>query len=192
MNTPELMTKNAFAKEMGFSHVYVKKLEEMGRLRMVEVVGRAYPKVDVAASKKLIAETADPTREDVGQRWDKYRDAQNSQKTPLEDDESEAQEQPKGMTFAQAKTAKMIADAKISELALLEKSGALVSAEDVRRFAFDASNIIRERLERMPHQIAPELAAEANEGNIRQILTDYIDDTLHQAARDLDKSLNTH
>ena len=191
MNTsPELMTKAAFAKEMGFSHVYVKKLEDMGRLRMVEVVGRAYPKVDVVASKKLIAETADPTRADVKERWQKTKAAQNEPKTPLEDDEEEAHEIPQGETFASARARKMTADADLSELTLRQKSGELVLKDDIEKMAGDAASVIRQGLERLPEQLAVPLAVETKEQAIRELLNEYCEDLLQQLAATIEKSLS--
>lgn len=174
------MTLSAFADRLGYSPSYITRLKQAGRLVLADD-GR----VLVEASLKRIAETADPNRQDVRERWDSYR----ANPPPAEDEEGDADEpdaplrDPNATTYQAQRMRKMRADADLAEMERDRLAGRLVDTAAVRAAGTEAGTVIRAVLENLPDQLAPMLAPITDEEKLRAFLADHVQSLLFELAQ---------
>lgn len=161
-----------FAALLGVSRSYITKLKADGRLVM------SGNKVDVAASRILIAETADPNRDDVASRWAAQR---ASIPTALEEPEEESS--PAAGTYADARARKEHAQADIAEMERDRQRGLLIERAAVAAAIEDIMTAARQTLEQQPHRLAPLLVGHDLDYT-RATLKQEINNVLADMARD--------
>jgi hypothetical protein len=177
------MTQTNFAKEIKREKSYVTQLKSAGRLIMKNKL------VDVEASLKLISETADPARQDVGERHQQERDAsaslsasdagtEQSRRAVMDELTGKA-----GITYQQSRAMKEKYFAMRAKIAYKKEVGLLLEASEVHFAIADGDAIIRNRLESLPDLLAPQLAALNDEQKIRQLLRDHIEQLLSELSR---------
>ncbi len=126
--------------------------------------------VDVKASIKRIAETADPNRDDVARRHAKNKGIEIGSEEAQSGDYQKARVKKEKYHALQAK-------------ADYEKSiGLLVERAEVDKAWVDVAVIMRSSLERIPDTLAADLASENDPSRINAILVDQIEIILKQAA----------
>lgn len=166
--TPDLMTRSQFAAHLECAKSYVTKLGNQGRLVLAED-GR----VRVAETLALLrATTGAPARALVA-----VAAAQ-----PVE---AEPAPQP---TFVDWKDRKERAQAEMAEMDVLQRRGLLLEADQVRAVVVSAATQLRTRLEMLPDQLAPVLAATADEQHIRAQLAHHIEAALADLAHEFGKT----
>lgn len=79
------------------------------------------------------------------------------------------------------------AKAEMAEIDLAERKGELVQAADVRAIVMGAATTLRGRLESWPDQIAPQLAAISEEGQVRSLLAGEIEQVLSELSHQFGK-----
>lgn len=141
MNEPQAVSQAEFARILGVQRSYVTALKQAGRLVM-----NAIGNVLVEESKRRIAETGDPNRDDV-----KERHAENRGEATAEAGDR------KGKTERDYKADRMKYDALSARLEYERAIGKLVEKADVEAAVADIVTAFRQGLENMPHRTAPEL-----------------------------------
>ena len=169
----ELMTGRQFAQHIGVSEPYVTRLKKAGRLVME---GR---RIDVERSKRRIADTRDPARQDV---VDRHKAAKRQKGTPPPADDSA--ERKESLSYASARARRETALAEAAELDLLARKGDLCQVADVERAIAALATQVRSRFERLADRLAPEVAALADEQKVRTFILGEIDDVLDSLADD--------
>ena len=94
-----------------------------------------------------------------------------------------------GVTFQNARAAKMRYDALNAKIDLEVKAGKLVEVAQVQALATQAGTLLRQHLERLPDQLAAELSVETNESKIHAMLVDQIETALGQISNTIAKGL---
>lgn len=155
-------TKSEFAALLGKDKSYVTRLGQAGRLVMVGEGKGA--KVDVEASKALLAESVDPSRSGS--------------------DESKPQvaARPVHSSYNDARTRNELAKAQTAELDLAVKLGKLVDADEARLFAADLAASFRGALEILPDRLAPELVPLSDTEAVRAVLVESFEQVLTDLA----------
>jgi hypothetical protein len=167
---PETMTRSAFAKHLGCGPSYVTALGKAGRL----VFTSDNKRVRVSESLDRIEATRDPNRDDVVARH-----AANRATAPPEEPETDA---TASTSFSEARARKAHWDAEKSRLEYEQLIGELCRTEEVRRAGLDAGVTLRGLLERLPDQLAPELALESDEARIHALMVDQVEAILTAVA----------
>lgn len=166
----ELVSLREFGRRKKWNPGYVHKLKVAGRLVMKD------EKVDVTASERRIAESADPARSHL-QR------AQTTLSQPIAPDAyvPQAATPPlsSNATFTKAKTATQVYDAKLRELEYRQKSGALIDVSEAKRMAFTAFRMLRDSILNVPSRIKDQCAAEVDAFKVEQIIEKELTDTLN-------------
>lgn len=179
-----------FARILGErSPSYVTQLKGEGRLVLTEDGKR----VRVQDSLALVRATADPSKSGVKARHAANRAIIGSDGVPVvpvdplaaaeADDDGEVRDSSHAN-----RRAKALAD-KEEELALTARrvnliaAGDLLTASEVEAALVDAGTSMRTSLENLPNTLAPELAAERDEGRVRVILSEAIEHVLEEIAR---------
>lgn len=80
------------------------------------------------------------------------------------------------------------AQARLAELELKQKSGALVSKEDIRAVIFSAGRKLRDSLLQVPNRLAPRLASETDQHVITLMLTEEFNKALKELAHDFERA----
>lgn len=155
----ELVKKSAFARMQGWSPSYVTNLAQKGRI----VFGPCGKLVDVAATRALIGETADPSKQGVVERWSKERDASANDVPPLPAN-------LEGYDYQLARAKRETHLARIAEMEEQERLGKLLDTGRVVRALTDNATAMRSALERLPDRLAPVLAAESDPTRIYDLL----------------------
>lgn len=176
-------TLKEFAELLGVRPSYVTKLKQAGRL-VLTGDGR----VDVEASKKRIAETADPNRDDVRARWEAYRGqgAQAPSQRPSESPETDRV----AMTYQQARAVKeryLALQAKADYERLI---GRLVEVEQVKLGATEVGTILRVTLENMADQLAQQLVAVPDYERIYALLVENFERLLADISGQLEAAID--
>lgn len=156
-----------FAKMLGFSDVAVTHLKNAGRLVFTED-----GLVDVEASKKRIAETADPRRDDVVRR-----NAANRGSDP-----GLTSETPANINFQESRAMKERYLALQAKVDYETRMGELVERSTVERDWMNVAVILRTSLERIPDSMAAVIAGETDIERVHAMLTEQIEQALKQAA----------
>jgi hypothetical protein len=169
------MTKSEFAKHINVKPGYVTQLITAGRLVMEG------NKVIVEESMKLIEETRDPSKTAVSARHEKSREEKLKQPQPEQEQETRQPEEitaGAGSAYQHAKAFREKYNALSAKMAYEREMKTLLPADDVRQAVMDGDTIIRSRLESLPDQLAPQLAAETDEQRVRAILIEQIEHLL--------------
>lgn len=180
--TPATMKRREFARHLGCKPGYVTQLDREGRLVLTED-GRH---VRVAESIRLIADTRDPSRQGVRDRHAVARknvEVPSSPSNGNSDAGSELDDLPANPHAS--RRAKALADKEeaLARKALREEQielGQLLPTEQVRSALADAVTGLRSRLEMLPATMTPTLAANTDEGEVKVLLRDAIEQALHE------------
>lgn len=89
-----------------------------------------------------------------------------------------------GLSYSEARLAKVRNQAELLKLSVDEKSGKLVSAEKVKKAAFDLARMTRDKLLSIPDRISPVLAAEQDQAKIASTLTAEIRQALEELSNE--------
>lgn len=143
MSDRQLLTQKEFALQQGWAQSYVTQLKQAGRLVIVD------GKVDVAASLRRIADTADHNRDDVAQRHAANRQAKVNNPEPTADDDRVA------AAFRINRARKMQHDADKAGLEAEQLAGRLVDRQDVEFVMDDLAALLSALLDNLPGQLAP-------------------------------------
>lgn len=174
-----LVTQAEFARLQGMARSYITAQKQAGRLVMVG------DKVDVEASRARIAETSDPNRDDVKQRWEEQRPpvaAANAENSANSGDKI-------GSSYQAARAVKEKFAAMTAKLDYERAIGKMVERNDVEAAIEDVTSAIRQALEQMPHRTAPELVGKDLDA-IRATLKQEIHGALAEMEREFTKRLN--
>ena len=180
------LTLKAFARILDRSPSYVTELKAAGRLVLTDD-----GKVDVDASLALIRNTADPAKDGVRARHAAGRakgqggDAGSPGAGVDGDDAPDSFEPPSPDAKRRAKALadKAETDAKAAERDYRLSMGELLEAGDVEHAARGAATTLRNRLENLANTLAPQIAAETDEGKVRVILAEAIEHALAEVSR---------
>jgi len=174
---------------------YVTELRRDGRLMLTEDGKR----VLVDASLELIRDTADPARRGVALRHAAARGAPSASiqgEKPETSSEPSDEEAAPGEAAADhpndghaRRRAKALADKEEALAAQAirdynQSMGKLMDVADVEEAVAQAGTVFRKALERLPDNLAPQLAAVVDEGRIRAMLTDEFHHVLTELARE--------
>lgn len=91
-------------------------------------------------------------------------------------------EQTSYLTYDEARTRKVAAEAEIAELELAKVRGELALVQDVVKAWDDVLAALKAKLLAIPTKMGPILAAETDAGNIQQQLEDQIRECLYELA----------
>jgi uncharacterized protein YciI len=170
------VTQAEFARMESRDRAYITRLKQAGRLVM------AGDKVDVEASRARIAETSDPNRDDVKERWQAERaappvavNAENAEKI--------------GNSYQAARAVKEKFAAMQAKLDYERAIGKLIEKADASAAIEDVTSVIRQALENLPHRTAPELVGKDLDG-IRATLKQEVHAALADMEREFTKRLN--
>ena len=176
------LTQSAFARHLGVDRAHVSRLKKTGRLVMTPDGDR----VLVAESEARIAATADPGKVAVAERHAAKRagqaaaavDGHKAAKTEAEPGEPEAPEQPGMPDYQKARARKETANADIAEMEARTRAGQLMETAAVMAAVADAGTTFRTHFATLPTILAPQLAAMADENQIRLLLEDHVEQAL--------------
>jgi hypothetical protein len=166
---PEFVTQTEFAKRVGVSQARISSLFSDGVFNGATVKEGKRSLIDVEAGKKKLRMTLDPTNDS------KIRSViggGNPQKkeVAVESGNTRTGGIKPVIDFSQARTLNEQYKAAIRKLEYEEKTGKLVDAAKVREAAFSVGRRIRDALLNLPDRLAAILAAEGEEGKIREHL----------------------
>ena len=170
------VTQAEFARMEGKARSYITALKGAGRLVMT-----ADGKVDVEASRARIAGTSDPNRDDVS-----HRHAENRQAAPVEASQSDKI----GSSYQAARAVKEKFSAMQAKLEYERAIGKVVEKSEVEGAIADVVTAFRQRLENLPHRIAPEIVGKDLDA-IRATLKQEVFGALSELERDLLKQIET-
>jgi len=180
MSTPDTMRLKEFATHLGCAPSYVTKLKQAGRL-VLDDAGR----VKVAESQALIEASRDPAKRAVADRHAEERGAELAAgATPSQDDRI-------GSTYQAARAIKEKYLAMAARRDYETSIGKLLDAGEVRAALFSAVTTLRTRLESIPEEIGPQLAAIRDERQAVAMMTDAIERALSDLAREF-SSIGAH
>lgn len=175
-----------FARILDCQPSYVTQLKDAGRLVLT-----SDGMVDVDASLALINQTADPSKDGVAARHAAKRGRGQPPAAPDAGDDSERDDGPD--TFEppssdSRRKAKALADAAEADARKKLRDeqvelGSLLARDDVVPACANAVATLRNGLENLSNTLAPELAAETDEGKVRVILADAIEHALDELSR---------
>lgn len=162
------MTQAEFAREIGVGRSRVHALKEAGRLVM------AGDLVDVEASKARIEATRNSAH-----------DNQATAKVGAGDTAPAEESMPIRRIDAQAR--KEHAQADIAEMERDKMRGELLRKDDIVATVVDIVTTLRARLESLPAQLGPQVAAVSDEGICTAMIADHVEAALaelsHQAGK---------
>jgi uncharacterized protein YciI len=179
------VTQAEFARMERRDRAYITRLKQAGRLVM------AGDKVDVEASRARIAETSDPNRDDVKERWQAERAAPTAvpqgdfQKVAVNAENAEKI----GNSYQAARAVKEKFAAMQAKLDYERAIGKLIEKADASAAIEDVTSVIRQALENLPHRTAPELVGKDLDG-IRATLKQEVHAALADMEREFTKRLN--
>jgi phage terminase Nu1 subunit (DNA packaging protein) len=151
-----LATKTEFADLIGVHKSHISHLIAAGRIVLVGE-GRT-AKVDIAASRALMQQTADPAHAGKGGA----HDMAPGKMSHISD-------------FNRARARNESAKADLAEMEAAKERGSLVDAELVRLFAADLGATFRAALEVLPDRLAAELVALHDVDAIRALLVENLE-----------------
>lgn len=158
------LNQTEFAKHINVTKGYVSQLKEAGRLVFAE-----NGQVDVEASILLIAQTADPNRDDVTARHANARGKDsmtdeigklNPQKPSKKADKVI---DPDAASFSKGRAKEQHFKALQAEIEYNERMGMLVPKADMQMAVADVVTSFRQRLENLPHSISAELVGQTQD-----------------------------
>lgn len=157
-------TRGEYAKHLKVSPPYITKLGKLGKLVFADEDGK---RVDFAASDKLIKGQATLGKANSGK---------NS------GGKGAAPSDALGQEFRAAQAQERGFSARLLELKFQRESGQLVSVADTRTAYARRISVLRDSIMHIPSRLAAILAAETDEGRIKDLLQDELDLVLNQAA----------
>lgn len=184
-----------FAHLRGCKPSYVTQLRKDGRLVLTDDGKR----VRVAESIARIRETADPSKVGVQARHAAARAGAQAQGEPsasqretrppehetaaseIEPREPDTEPGDEGFQYWRRRSEKAKALAAERENAVAE--GKLMDAGEVAAAVASATTALRVRMEALPDTLGPQLAATADENQVRALLTESIEHALEECAR---------
>jgi hypothetical protein len=137
------VTQAEFARQIGKDRSYVNRLKGAGRL-----VLSSDGKVDVEASNRRLAETADPGKEHVKQRHAESRNADQGNKQGSD---------AIGNSYQTARAVKEKYAALTAKSDYERAIGKLIDREDVHAAMDDLVAFARQGVENLPHRVASQL-----------------------------------
>lgn len=178
-----IVSQADFARLIRMKPSYVVQLKKDGRLVMAED-GKG---VLVAESRAKIEGTRDPSKVGVADRHERKRAANQSEP---ENGEEEGRDEPdapeKGSSAYQEARARREHYGALAAQRDFEKSmGNLLDAREVEDAVASAVIVFRTRLESLRHTLAPQLAAETDEGRVAALLADEHEQALKELSRQL-------
>lgn len=179
MSDSTLMTGKEFAMHIGVSPAYVSKLKQAGRLVLE---GR---RIDAARSKKRIASTRDPARQDVVERVAKKKNG--TARPPIDEGGAESEQ---SLNYATARARREHALAEAAELDLLARKGSLCDADEVERAVLALAAQVRAKFERLADRVAPEVAALTDETKVRAFILEEVDELLEALADESGRAMS--
>lgn len=187
MSEANEVTAKQLARILGVGASYITQLKGEGRL-VRTADGRRFL---LAESRKLLAETADPSKAGVAARHAAARGAavalesggqgvdQDDPDAPLAPIQDDPLAKRRALAQAQAEEAKarkLLRDEAV-------ELGQLLPVDEVRSAIADAVTAMRADLDNLPAILAPQLAAERDEDRVRVILRDAIEHIEREFAR---------
>lgn len=145
------------------------------------VVDSSKGKIDPAHAELELARARHPEKAHVTQRWQEQRGG--DEQLPLEPAPTPSVEPTTG-SYAAAKASSEHFKALSAEFEFRRKVGEFVPAESSRRAAFQAARWLRDYLNNLSSQLAPQLAAERQPEVCKQML----DDALRRACDEFSRS----
>ena len=188
----KLVTQTAFAKMIGVSRQAVQQAVASGRISKVN--GKIDP---VKAKKEWAANTdqskprnrvtgkpkgrRDPKKPETPMELDKEKSSAPSRKKSSkkrstkkkQDDDQE--KQSGGSTYAEARAAREVFNAKLAEIKLAKERGLLVESKRVEAAAFSLARRTRDQLIAIPERVCALLATKSDPNEVRHILEDEIE-----------------
>lgn len=155
------MGRSEFAAHIGCAKSYITKLGTQGRLVMGQ--GDNAERIDVAATKALLVQTTGAPERAV--------------------------ESATTFAFTDAKEHGEKYKALMAQMDYEERCGQLVTAADMRAVLVTAATSLRTRLEALPDTLAPQLAAAAEESQVKAILAGEIEAALSELSHQFGKLL---
>jgi len=183
-SSDEAVSFKEFARLQGFKPSYVTALRQAGRLVLTPDGSR----VLVAESRARIEETRDPSKAGVAARHAAAREAQvPSPPVGLDRDEDadeeaagERPESPFQTNRAERERWLALSAKRDYEVSM----GKLMLASEVESAVANAATSFRKAMERLPHLVAPQLAALNDEHAVRELLATEIEHALRDLARE--------
>lgn len=172
-DTPNLMTHAEFSRFTGRAKSGVTKLSNQGLL-----VKSPCGRVVVRESLERIRQH----REAPGRYAARAEAMSVVAAQPAEPDPQPAP------TYVDWKDRKERAQAEMAEMDVLQRRGLLLEADQVRAVVVSAATQLRTRLEMLPDQLAPVLAASSDEQHIRAQLAQHIESALADLAHEFGKA----
>lgn len=175
----QAITQNAYAKRRGVTHRAVQKAIESGRLNKALVRNGA---------KTLILPTV------ADQEWAQNTDTRKpsntvqpyaAQMAPAPAAQQQAAEPsiPSGPSMAQSRAIREAYQARLAKLEYEERSGKLISADEVRLAAFKAARDARNALLAIPDGIAAQLAATTTTFECHRIVLEEVTRVCNELAK---------
>ena len=187
MNDANEVTGKQLARILGVGASYITQLKGEGRL-VRTADGKRFL---LAESRRLLAETADPSKAGVAARHAAARGAavaleaggqgvdQDDPDAPLAPIQDDPLAKRRALAQAQAEEAKarkLLRDEAV-------ELGQLLPVDEVRSAIADAVTALRADLENLPAILAAQVAAEHDEDRVRVILRDAIEHSLRDTSR---------
>lgn len=184
MSEPQTVTQAEFARMIGCARSYVTALKKADRL-VLNAIGN----VMVEESRRRIAETADPNRDDVARRWAAERGKAIEASASVEPPEDAEKEAAGSHDYQRSRAKKEHYLAEQARIEFERDSGKLVEKLDVDAAVADVVTAFRQRLENLPHRIAPELVGKDLDA-IRATLKQEVHGVLAEMEREFSNHLN--
>lgn len=187
MSEPNEVSAKQLARILGVGASYITQLKGEGRL-VRTADGKRFL---LAESRRLLAETADPSKAGVAARHAAARGAavaleaggqgvdQDDPDAPLAPIQDDPLAKRRALAQAQAEEAKarkLLRDEAV-------ELGQLLPVDEVRSAIADAVTALRADLENLPAILAAQVAAEHDEDRVRVILRDAIEHSLRDTSR---------
>lgn len=169
------LTQAAYATRIGKSRQYVGKLKGQGRLVLVTRGGREY--VDVVATDKKLAATADPTKGPNGSPA-----ITSSDPDPVPADGTEA-----GDSYKASRAKREAAEAELKQLKLDEARGRLIDRETVEATVFGIFRTQRDRLTAMTGVIAKRVTTLETEEDCAAVIREEVQKALNASADEFER-----
>jgi len=160
------VTQAEFARRMGVSRCAVSKAIKAGKIKTINIDGRAYIHNTDQAERAWKAERGD---------------------IEPEQETTQGQQDTTSNGYTQANLMYKAYKAQLAKIEYEEKKGKLVDAVAIKNEAYKTGKIIQSLLQNIPDRISSILAAETSERKIHAILTEEIDVVLEMAVERLTK-----
>jgi len=179
------VTQAEFARLLGVGRSYITALKKADRL-VLNAIGN----VLVEESRQRIIETADPSRDDVVQRWAHARGKPVEVGQEADDEGDEKDEgRPSGHDYQKSRAQKEHYLAEQARIQFERDISKLVEKSEVDAAVADVVTAFRQRLENLPHRTAPELVGKDLDA-IRAILKQEVHGALGEMEREFSKRID--